>query len=278
MRPMLDAKVIDLVKRMVLVQFDERREQFKRDVEMAQAKASARGMGSSGPVIMEVYGLCAHDIEVRTQIVWQNLRKVLLETGIVPSEVLAQELKDFVKSHTAAIIAVPSEHYERVVRNTGINRHYSIDTALQRAIDKVNAEIDFLVLSLMRRQQADANHPGSQQPIFNIGSVGAIQTAPSATANITMNIGSEDREALLCALALVKEGLAGVESLPAHPTAEIIELVDEVKSEIEKPTPNGTRLGSLALTIATAIQTAGSLQPAYQTLKAALLSLGIMLP
>lgn len=276
---MLDPKVIEVVKRMVLVQFDERREQLKRDVEMAQAKASTRGMASSGPVIVEVYGLCAHDIEVRTQIVWQTLRKVLLETGIVPSEVLAEDLKEFVTSHTAAIIAVPSEHYERVVRNTGINRqHPSIDTALQRAIDKVNADIDFLALSLMRRQEAEANHPGSQQPIFNIGSVGAIQTAPSATANITMNIGPEDREALLCALALVKEGLAGVESLPAHPTPEIIELVDEVKSEIEKPKPNGTRLGSLALTIATAIQTAGSLQPAYQTLKAALLPFGILLP
>jgi hypothetical protein len=113
--------------------------------------------------------------------------------------------------------------------------------------------------------------------VFHISSVGAIQTGPSATANIVFNI-AEDREELRRALDAVRDALSTVEALPAHPISEVVDLVDEAKIEIDKPKPNNMRLGSALSAVATAIQAVGSLQPAYQTLKAALLPLGIMLP
>ena len=276
---MLDPKVTDLVDRMVRDQFDDRREQLRLEITEVQNEASNRGSARSGSAIKKICDLCAHDIKVRTVIVWQTLLKVLSQTGIVPSEGLAQELKSLVAGYESAITVVALQHSDQAVAGTTINSRESLEAALNKAMTKVYTEIDFFILSLVRSNEARETERGSPQPIFNFYSaVGAVQTGSSATANVAINIGPEDREALFRALDLVKSALAGVQSLPANPPAEIIELVDEVKSEIEKPKPNGTRLGSLALTIATAIQTVGSLQPAYQTLKAALLSLGVMLP
>jgi hypothetical protein len=88
----------------------------------------------------------------------------------------------------------------------------------------------------------------------------------------------QDREALLSALSLARKALASVDRLPAHPKEEIVELVDEAEIEIKKPKPNNSKLLSTFMTIAQAIQTMGSLKPAYDALKAALLPLGIALP
>src|SRR5262249_10253804 len=121
---------------------------------------------------------------------------------------------------------------------------------------------------------------GDQSPaIFNFySSVGAVQTGPSATANVVQTINPSDKETLLKALETVKQGLVDIDALPSHPKKEIIELVDEAHIEVDKSNPNRTRLGSILQGIATAIQTAGSLQPAYQALKAALIPFGIPLP
>jgi hypothetical protein len=109
----------------------------------------------------------------------------------------------------------------------------------------------------------------NQSPaIFNFYSpVGAVQTGPSATANVVQTINPSDKETLLKALETVKRGLVDIDALPAHPKKEIIELVDEAHVEVNKSTPNGTRLGSILQGIATAIQTAVAYSQPIRPLK-----------
>ena len=155
----------------------------------------------------------------------------------------------------------------------------SLSDVREQALMKVDAEIDLFVLSLLRQTEAREGKTESSGQIFNFYSpIGAIQTGPSATANVVMNLSPRDREALREALERVKEGLSIVEHLPGHPKEEVLDLVEEAKTEVGKPRPNGMRLGSVLMAVGTAIQTVGSLQPAYQALKAALLPLGIPLP
>jgi len=66
--------------------------------------------------------------------------------------------------------------------------------------------------------------------------------------------------------------------LPAHPKEDIVELVDEGELETRKSKPNNSRLLSIFMTVATAIQAVGSLKPAYDALKAALIAFGVQLP
>lgn len=76
----------------------------------------------------------------------------------------------------------------------------------------------------------------------------------------------------------MKQDLARVDELPGYEKDELLDLIEEGRAEVDKAKPNGMRLTSVFSAIATAIQTAGSLQSAYQALKAALLPLGLPLP
>jgi hypothetical protein len=276
---MLDSTITDLAARMISVQFDERKEQLERDIALVQARFSARGLGTSNLVIEEVHNLCARDIELRALIVWQNLHRVLSQVGIAASPQLGAELKQEIFRYREIIYSPPHDALQKVVRNIGIRMADSLTDARDRAVAKVDAEIDLYVLSLKRQAEAQKGRRKSSQSVFNIYStVGAIQTGPNATANVVQSISSQDRDALVKALDSVRTGLTEIDSLPAHPKHEIVELVAEADTEVRKARPNRTRLRSMLLDIATAIQTVGSLQPGYQTLKAALITFGIQLP
>ena len=273
---MLDSTIIELASRMTRIQFVERTEQLRRDIEIAQNRLTMDGLGRSGALVEAVYDLCARDIELRAQIVWQNVLQVLSQAGIVSSEILADELKQEVLKYAEAIYLDPYNRLQEVVRNVGIGTAQPLTDTRDRALAKVNNAIDLFVVGLQRQEEAKKNQSAA---VFNFYSpVGAVQTGASAVAHVVQNLSSQDREALLRALDLVKQSLEAVDNLPGSPKQEIIELVLEARTEADKSKPNGTRLQSILPAIATAIQTVGSLKPAYDTLKAALLPLGMPLP
>ncbi len=261
---------------MVRVQFEERETQLGREI-LQEKYREAKSGGPSSVTVERVYDLCAYDIEVRTLIIWQNLVRVLSQAGVVTSETLAQELKTVVRSYHSSIYNHPFQSLQAVSTNFAPRR--ALIDAIDRALMKVDAEIDLFALSLLRRAEAKDQQPGSPQPIFHFYSpVGAIQTGPGATANVVQNLAPQDKETLIKALDLVRDALSDVGELPGNPKGEIVELVEDAKSEASKSIPNQSRLRAILATVASAVQTVGSLQPAYQALKAALLPLGTILP
>jgi len=272
---MIEQKVTELAGRMIRVQFDERQDQIQRDIELVQSKMAARGLGRSGAVIQAVYDLCARDVELRALIVWQNLAMVLSKAGVFPSGTLAKDLKQVVWEYLPSIYSYPSQCLQNVTNLIGMSPARSLTEARDKAVAKVNTQIDLFVLQAVAKEK-----PGdSSQPIFNFYSpVGAIQTGQGATATIVQMLSPQDREALRDALDRVKQGLADVDKLPGYEKDEVLDLIEEGRREVDKSKPNSMRVTSVFSAIATAIQMAGSLQPAYQALKAALLPLGILLP
>ena len=184
------------------------------------------------------------------------------------------------QKHASSIYSYPAGRLETTANQVGIKAP-PISYALERTMTKVSTEIDLFALNLVQRAGTGKTQRQREGPqaVFNIYSpVGAIQTGSGATANIVQNLGSQDRDLLIKALELTKQALSSVDEIPGNPKEEVVELVEEAKTEVAKTKPNGVRLTSILTAIATAIQTAGSLQPAYQALKAALLPLGILLP
>jgi hypothetical protein len=138
-------------------------------------------------------------------------------------------------------------------------------------------EIDLFVLSLERR--AEMSDKESAGTVINIYSPsGAIQAGPHSIAYVSQAIDSEVREKVLHALEEVQAFLNNVEDLPEYPKNEILDLVLDGKSEVQKDKPNQTKLRSLLSTIGTSIQMMASAKPAYEVLKGALAYLGISLP
>jgi hypothetical protein len=273
---MLDSKLTELAGKMIKTQLDERTEQLAREISQAQAEATMRGVGRSGAVLQMVHDICARDIGLRALIVWQNLLRVLSEAGVQSSKSLVNDLKEEISKYQGAIYSEPYNRLEKVIQNVGTRVDLSLTDALDRAITKVNSEIELFALKLQRYVETQGNQ---SSPVFNFYSpVGAVQTGPSAIASVVQNLGAEDRKAILDALQVVQKGLDAVETLPAVPKEEIVDLVAETQAELDKPKPNNTRLRTSLVAIATAIQTVANLQPAYQAIKTALLPLGISLP
>lgn len=266
---------------MIRIQFAECSEQLQRAILKVQNEFSARGMGRSGAVVKEVHDLCARDVEIRVLIIWQNIQRVLSTAGVKVSDTLAEDLKTEVLKYQQAVQAEPGEYLQTVIRNVGIGSGFadSLTESWTRAVAKVSFEIELFALSLERQVKVKVgNDNSSQTHVYVTAPVGIIQTGPNATASIVQSLTLQDREVLANALDLVIDSITALDRLPVHPKEDVVELVVEAKRELEKTKPNNTRLNAIFTTVATAIQTVGSVQPAYYALKTALLPLGIVLP
>ena len=154
---------------------------------------------------------------------------------------------------------------------------FDLDGPTLRALAKRESDIDLYVLALISKLKFERLPADSIVNNFH-GPVGAYQIGPTSAATVTQISNSADSEALRRALDLVEASLPAAANSPGLMADEVLELVDETRAELAKARPNSIRLRIVASGVATAIQTIGILQPAYQALKAALLPFGVLLP
>jgi len=203
---MLDPKGLDIARRLIREEIDERKENLKLEVERVKNTMVLKGHGRSGAIIEEIHRLYAREIEIRAQYVFQKLLEVLSDVGIQPSDTLAGELKQEFLAHQDLIMSGLKESLEKEAGLIGLPA-LSLGNARDRAISRIYARCEQYALSLSRRTEAarasQSGAPVSSQPIFNINSFhGSLQTGAGSTANVIQNIGSHDREALIQALDL----------------------------------------------------------------------------
>lgn len=276
---MLTPKVIELTNQLIQVQFDERRQLLSNEILAVAEKLNARGLLYSSIRLDEVRKLCAHEVGIRAQIVFQCHARVLSQLAIEPYPNLSAELKERL-AYFLPLSSDYSQALEELASRLSLmsKPDTSIVSSREHALKKIGAEIDLFVESALRLKQSRKEHT-AETPVYNIfAPVGALQTGAGSTATVVQHIGTEDKQALLEALSLVREALTKLPDTPGFPRAEIIELVGEADLEIKKPSPNGVKLSSVLTTIGNYIQTLGTLQSIYQTFKAALLPFGISLP
>mgnify|MGYP001572399059 CR=1 FL=1 len=276
---MLDSTVAELTDRLIQSQLAERRKQLQQELIAISRRLSANGLLRSGAHIQQVTEACRHEIETRGWIVWNAHRRVLSELAVAPYPELSRDLK----SRMAHYLPLGDDYAQPprdLAELLGVQSHPDIRVheAHEHVLAKMGTEIDLFVETLNRRiQQLAEPTPGNS--VVNIyAPIGALQTGPGATANVVQQIGNNDKKALQEALLTVREALSALSEQVNFPKAEIIEMVDEASSEVVKPTPNRFKLTSMLTAIGDTIRVVGSMNSAYQSLKVALLPLGITLP
>lgn len=277
---MLDEKILDRVRRLVQVQFAERRKQVPNEIARIKEEMNVRGALYSGATVKRIYDTCAREIEVRAMLAWQNLVRVHQIFCAPLTDTIATDFKEAVNNYVETTGQEVSEIMRRQVRLEEAERSLrGIGGVKQHIIEKIGVEIDLYVDSLVQGLTVEEGGAKLSQSKYNFyGPVGAVQTGPSASANVVQNLSTEDKDALMNALDEVKESLKKVEDIATSEREEIIDLVQDSREELQKPKPNNMKIRAILTQVGRTIQTFASLQSAYQLLKSALLPLGILLP
>lgn len=278
---MLDEQAISLTNQFIEVEFDKRRRALRERVIAIAQEFNGRGALNSSGHVMRVIKLCEAEAEARASIIVQVHANVLTQLHIQPYPALADELKQRLRSFLPLnddYIAVADQVEKRTGLLIPMNAPVLLATARERAIKSQDAQIDLTVLSSLRKVEKEP--AGTNASItYNINApVGAFQTGTGAIANVNQTFNAGEREALVKALELVRDAIQREEHINTFNKGEVIELIDEGKTEAEKPKPNRTKLAAIMNTVSSAIQNVEKFNSAYQTIKTALAPFGILLP
>jgi len=273
---MADREVAHLFNELYETALYERRIALDHSMERAMNDLASRGMGgSSGAVVQQYIDLTRGELRARSALAWEKVQEVLSNLGFDPQLQSSRDVKelltDAVDSQWAELSSQLSKRVQRINPKWQVPELASDVSNIKR---ELNAQVDLLLARLARQRPE-----GSTGQIFNFHSqVGAVQTGSHAMANLTLSLSPSGIEQLKQALVEVRSAAAAAPELLPTVSAEIVEIVDDITHELSVENPNKLRISNLATGIATAIQTIGSLQAAYATLKVALNFIGVQLP
>lgn len=276
---MLDPKVAQVSDGLIEHTLIERRRMFSRDLQAIGAELNARGLFHSGVHLQKAMDLCVHELALRAHIIFQTDVRVLSQLNVAPYADMKEDLRRRLEQFLP-LADDYSSALQDLQSRLGLKAHpdFRIHEPRAHVLGKLGGEIDLLVESLIRRQREATNQSGGSPTLNIYGTVGALQTGAGSTANVVQHISSDDKKALLEALAAVQQALANLpEPSPFH-KGEVLDIVHEVSSELGKSEPNRIKVTSALRAIGETIRLAGSMNGAYQLLKTALLPFGIMLP
>jgi hypothetical protein len=282
---MVDPELVELARKKVKIQLDQRHNQFRQEVSRVTNEMASRGILYSTIALGKLYKTFADEIDTEASIAWLEFKNVLSAIDVHPSEELTYHLKQDAEKILRAIMNDLTTDLSKLTNSIMSISPQEIDNLIgkltntqNKALERINNEIELFVLSLSRAKEKDGPTDSAKNVINVTGNVGAIQTGPNAKANVTQIIGSQDQEALLTALDNVKKYLESEATLPGLTKEEAVELIEESRIEVNKPNPNSTRLKTSLMSIAVSIQTVASLKPAYEVIKSALSYFGFHLP
>lgn len=277
---MLDQKMRERARDLINADRPERRAALSQEFGRITVDAARRGVLASSMTVHQFEQAAENELKTRSMLIWGNLRRVHSALGAPLTPTLAADFKHeaelLIRDEITELQGMLSESFPKGLAGIGMPSG-SLAGSLSKVVNKANAEINLYVDALEAMERTRA--PSNAQNVFHIsGNIGAVQTAPGAVANVTQHLSGEDKESLLRALVQVADQIGRAHDANAETRREVEELVTETTNELNKPSPSVTKVKGSLLGVATTIQTLGSMQQAYQAVKAGLVPLGIVLP
>jgi hypothetical protein len=230
-------------------------------------------------MLIQIVALYKAELDIRALMAWGHLQRALASFGIGGPETLAADLKAFmgeiIENEAASLFEhVSSSSSFRNARTRIIDPGQPLQEAKAHALRKVGGEIDLYVAALERAREPAREGSGNQ---INVFGQAIVQTGDFSLASMTVSLDENSKTEIVAALEAVKSALREAGDAPFN-KEEVLELIEDAKSEVGEAEPNMTRLKGALLGIATTIQSVAALRPAYDTLKGALALVGISLP
>lgn len=274
---MLDTLLVNRFHTLLDSKLSERHKQFPMELTTINSQAAAKGAYGSSAWQTQTRQAFEQEFGIRSIITWESLVRVHKTLGCPMSQELRNDFKAEMHMKIDLYYQELSATLKKQLRNIQANVNLMLENAHEQILQKHDIEVDLYVESLTLSESPHEKHPMTQNYNF-YGNVGAVQTGANASANVIQNLGDEDRAALSTALIEVRAALEQNPALSDRQKQELLEIADDCATQINSEAPNNTKLLTMFNVLGTAVQSLASAQPAYQTLKMALLPLGITLP
>lgn len=247
------------------------------DVSVGVIKAKMRGNGHMYIYLMDRY---RQEVATRADVIWRNLHRAHVSFGAPLAESLREDLREAFRAALDGALTHLSPSFERDMQEapqsakerTWVNK---FGDARDHELARYEAEIEHYVASLENAKQRGAQPAAASYVVH--GNVGAIVSGAGASAHVVQHIGSDQREALLKALEIVRHAVAAAPELVEADRRELLELSDEASSEVCREQPNTRRLSLALQTLAATVQGIASGPAAYQVLASAAAAVGLYL-
>jgi hypothetical protein len=272
---MLDRAISRIAEDLIKAELAERERYLSQESKKIVGETWGRNTFFSTATIDRTRRLCEDELRIRAELIVQQLIRVVTSAKIKPYGTLGEDFKEELKKYLIPEMEKLQHLVDDVARRVRalgrVAGETSLEEAAENAVKKAIAEIELFAAAYKQ-----STHQGGDLHVY--GPVGAIQTGPGATAHVTQTIGNEEQQRLIEALNRIVEETASLKEVGGYHRQDIVDLIEEAKSEAKKDRPNMLQLRSALVTIAGTIQTVAALRPAYDLLKGTLALLGIFLP
>ena len=262
----MEENVIDRIRSLIHANRGMLQNDLSLKIGKEKAEHAQRGMVRSSVMSQSLSRLIEKELEARTKFLLETIQRVFKELGVGFEDSLGIDLKNVVHILFEEDRKELSERLAKELHWVSPEK-LSIEIASVRIRQWIDAELDLYVETLKKEQ---GKPPAPSHSVFHINApVGAVQTGPGSISNVVQNIDSTQRNDLLDALRNLKEELIHTMDAGSNTKEEMLVLIEESENELRKKSPKLPVLKSLLGSVAVIIQTIGSLQPAYQTMKSA---------
>ena len=266
----------DRLHRLIGALLPERKNDVLLQLQKMKEQHSARGLLQSGVTVQKIKEILSRELEAQSILIWNNIVRVYNTIGIESDENAAVYFKDLFGRYHERSLRELQQIYDNQIKVVGRSFPSDLEDTSVSVIRKHDVEIDLFVDSLSKGREKKSV---GQKTNYNFyGTVGVVQSGAGAQANLVQHLGETEKQDILKALEDIKCAIIDASNIDDNSTAELIEIVDDSVTEINKTNPNNSRLRAYFDALSGSIQMIANAGPAYQAFKSALLPLGITLP
>lgn len=278
---MLDPTMRDRFNNLVETKVAERRYQFLDEIAKIDRQLAAKGFIGWSMRPLQHKQAHEREVEIRAELAWASLIRVHKVSGCPIDECLREDLRTEIYRQIESAFDELSRSLVETLQYKRGNPQAPTQTpslfdARRNIFAKYDVEVDLYVDALNSSWSSEGVPLMTQNNFY--GTIGSVQTGASSTANVVQNLGPVDRDALIAALEDVREAIHAATTIDDIQRHELIEIASECAEQMATASPNNTKLLTLLNVLGITVQSIASAQPAYQSLKIALIPFGITLP
>jgi len=164
---MLEDNILERARRLIETEFQERRKILPEEILKIKEEMNYMNALYSGATLKKIHAACAHEVGVRSKIVWDSLKRVHRIIGLPVTNTLASDMKEEISHHINKIMEeISTLMYKQMPCSEQDARRHNLDKEKQDNIQKFDVEVDLYVDSLAVESKNSESVSNGSKMIF----------------------------------------------------------------------------------------------------------------